>query len=147
MGIGPVEYLVVKFPGSRFTGEIVPALDDLVKSGTIRIIDLAFVTKDADGNIDAVEMENTDSDVFQAFESIAEEHGGMLNEADLMAAGEELESGSSAALLVWEDVWATRFVDALEKAHAELVTIQRIPRDIVMAALEFAEAEKAGATA
>lgn len=147
MGIGPVEYLVVKFPGSRFTGEIVPALDDLVKSGTIRIIDLAFVTKDADGNIDAVEMENADSDVFQAFESIAEEHGGMLNEADLMAAGEELEPGSSAALLVWEDVWATRFVDALEKAHAELVTIQRIPRDVVMAALEFAEAERTGAIA
>jgi uncharacterized membrane protein len=147
MGIGPVEYLVVKFPGSRFTGEIAPALDDLVKSGIVRIIDLAFVTKDAAGNVAAVEMENAGSEIFRAFESLAEEHGGLLSDADLMAAGDELEPGSSAALLVWEDVWAARFAQALENAGAELVTIQRIPRDIVKAALEFAAAETAGATA
>lgn len=82
-----------------------------------------------------------------AFESLAEEHGGLLSDADLMAAGDELEPGSSAALLVWEDVWAARFAQALENAGAELVTIQRIPRDIVKAALEFAAAETAGATA
>jgi len=146
MGIGPVEYLVVKFPGSRFTGEIAPALDDLVKSGIVRVIDLAFVTKDADGNVASVEMENVDSDVFQAFERIAGERGGLLNEEDLRAAGDELEPGSSAALLVWEDVWAARFAQALENAGAELVTIQRIPRDIVKAALEFAEAERVATT-
>lgn len=147
MGIGPVEYLVVKFPGNKFTGEIAPALDDLVKSGIVRIIDLAFVTKDADGNVAAVEMENTDSEVFQAFEAIAADHGGLLSDADLMSAGDELEPGSSAALLVWEDVWAARFAETLRNAGAELITIQRIPRDLVEAALEFAEAERVGASA
>ena len=147
MGIGPVEYLVVKFPGSKFSGEIAPALDDLVKSGIVRVIDLAFVTKDADGNVTAVEMENAGSDVFQAFESLAVEHGGLLSDADLMSAGDELEPGSSAALLVWEDVWAARFAQALENAGAEMVTIQRIPRDIVKAALEFAATEPIGASA
>jgi len=147
MGIGPVEYLVVKFPGSKFTGKIAPALEDLVKSGIIRVIDLAFVTKDAEGNVAAIELENSGSEIFQAFESITEEHGGLLNEADLQAAGDELEPGSSAALLVWEDIWATRFTEALEGAGAELVTIQRIPRDIVKAALEYAETERVGAGA
>lgn len=147
MGIGPVEYLVVKFPGSKFTGEIAPALQALVDSGTVRVLDLAFVTKDADGSTAAVELENSGSDIFQAFEQITGETGGLLNDEDLMTAAESLEPGSSAALLVWEDVWATRFVEALERAGAELVTIERIPRDIVKAALEFAEADKAPAGA
>jgi hypothetical protein len=142
MGIGPVEYLVVKFPGSKFTGEIAPALQALVDSGTVRVLDIAFVTKDTDGSTAAIELENSGSDVFQAFEQITSQTGGLLNEEDLMSAAEGLEPGSSAALLVWEDVWATRFVEALEAADAELVDIQRIPRDIVMAALDFEESSK-----
>jgi uncharacterized membrane protein len=142
MDIGPVEYLVVKFPGSQFTGEIAPALGDLVDAGLVRIIDLAFVTKDTDGSVASVEMENAESEVFQAFENLTAEHGGLLNDDDILTAGEGLEPGSSAALLVWEDVWATRFVQALENAGAELVTIQRIPRDIVKAALEYDAANR-----
>jgi uncharacterized membrane protein len=147
MDIGPVEYLVVKFPGSQFTGEIAPALGDLVDAGLVRIIDLAFVTKDAEGNVASVEMENADSSVFQAFERLTAEHGGLLNDDDILGAGEQLEPGSSAALLVWEDVWATRFVQTLENANAELITIQRIPREIVKAALEYDATARAGAEA
>lgn len=147
MGIGPVEYLVVKFPGNKFTGQIAPALGDLVDAGIVRILDLAFVTKDAEGNVSAVEMENAGSDIFAAFEKLTDGRGGLLNEEDLITAADELEPNSSAALLVWEDVWATRFVHALEAADAELITIQRIPRDIVKAALEYAEANTETATA
>ena len=147
MSIGPVEYLVVKFPGSKFTGQIAPALADLIEAGTVRVLDLAFVTKDAEGSTAAFEMENLESDVFQAFESLADGRGGLLNEEDLMNAAEGLEPGSSAALLVWEDVWATRFVEALEAADAELVSIERIPREIVKAALDYAEANTEPATA
>jgi uncharacterized membrane protein len=145
MDIGPVEYLVVKFPGSKFTGEIAPALADLVEAGLVRIIDLAFVTKDDGGNVASIEMENADSDVFQAFENITAEHGGLLNEEDLLSAAAELEPGSSAALLVWEDVWATKFVQALENANAELITIQRVPREIVKAAIDYDAATRASA--
>ena len=147
MSIGPVEYLVVKFPGSKFTGQIAPALADLIEAGTVRVLDLAFVTKDADGSTAAFEMENLESDVFQAFEKLTDGRGGLLNEEDLTNAADQLDPGSSAALLVWEDVWATRFVEALEAADAELVSIERIPREIVKAAMEFAEANQEPATA
>ena len=83
MGTGPVEFAVIGFPGNKFTGEIAPALGELVDAGTIRILDLAFVTKDADGNAAAVEIEDTDSSIFQAFEQIGAERGGLLNAEDL----------------------------------------------------------------
>lgn len=139
MSIGPVEYLVVRFPGSHFSGEIAPALQDLVDAGTVRVLDLAFVTKDADGRIAAFELDNAGSEVMQAFEALAGNTMGLLNDEDIMAAGGALEPGDSAALLVWEDLWATRFTEALEGADAELLDIQRIPRELVMAAVEFAE--------
>jgi hypothetical protein len=139
MSIGPVEYLVVRFPGSHFSGQIAPALQDLVDAGTVRVLDLAFVTKDADGRIAAFELDNAGSEVMAAFESLAGNTMGLLNDEDIMAAGGSLEPGDSAALLVWEDLWATRFTEALESADAELLDIQRIPRELVMAAVEFAE--------
>ena len=147
MGIGPVEYMVVAFPGNKFKGEIAPALEDLVRSGTIRIIDLAFAIKDADGNVSGIELENTGSDVFQAFESLASERGGFVTEDDLHAVASGLEPNSSAALLVWEDVWATRLADAIVGAGGQLVDIQRVPRDLVQAALDWAEENRAAVTA
>lgn len=139
MGIGPVEYMVVAFPGNKFKGEIAPALGDLVESGTIRIIDLAFVHKDENGDVAAVELEDEGSDVFNAFEALAAERGGLINDDDLMGIGATLDNNSSAAILIWEDVWAARFADAVRGAGGVLVDIQRIPHDIVEAAIEFNE--------
>ena len=102
--IGPVEYMVVSFPGNKFKGDIASALEELVKSGTVRIIDLAFVIKDAAGDIVAMELEDLDSDAGKAFVAIEAEIGDLVNEDDLMAVGEVLEPNSSAAVLVWEDV-------------------------------------------
>jgi hypothetical protein len=112
MDIGPVEYLIVAFPGNKFTGDIVPALAEQVEAGTIRVIDLAFVTKDADGNVGAFELSDLDSEVEQAFGALSGGDGGLLNSEDLDAAAEELEPNSC------------------------------IPREVVQAAIEFTDANK-----
>ena len=101
--IGPVEYMIVAFPGNKFRGEIAPALGDLVKSGTLRILDFAFVMKDQDGQVFAMELEDVDSATGVAFKELESELGDLVNEEDLRAVGEELEPNSSAAVLVWED--------------------------------------------
>jgi hypothetical protein len=137
MGIGPVEYLVVAFPGNQFNGEVAPALRDLIDSGTIRVLDLAFVLKDADGNVVGAELEDAGSEVMQAFDALAIERGGLLNDDDLQDIGDALDPNSSAAILVWEDLWAKRFADAVADSGGVLVDIQRIPRDVVQAAVDF----------
>jgi Family of unknown function (DUF6325) len=142
MSIGPVEYLIVAFPGNQFKGEIVPALQELVDAGTIRIIDLAFVMKNADGAVVTAEMGDLDSDVFKALDALSPETLGLLNEEDIAAAAEELEPNSSAALLVWEDVWATKLRDAILNAGGEVLDLERLPYEVVQAAVEFAHANK-----
>jgi len=144
MGIGPVEYGIFAFPGNQFKGEIAPALADLVDSGTIRIIDLAFVTKDADGDIAAFELSDMDPDVAAAFGSTGASSGMLFNDDDLESACEDLKPNSSAALIVWEDVWATRFAEAVRNAKGIVVAMDRIPHDVVQAAVEFAAANKEG---
>src|SRR5688500_4169951 len=111
--IGPVEYAIVAFPGNKFTGQIAPALADLVEAGTIRIIDLAFVAKDADGEVLAFEITDLEPDIREALAKSGAEGSGLLNEDDVVAAAEELEPNSSAMLIVWEDVWAAKLAQAV----------------------------------
>jgi uncharacterized membrane protein len=139
MAIGPVEYGVVAFPGNKFKGEIAPALEELVKSGTIRIIDLAFVLKDAEGNVAGVELEDAGHDVFKAFEAIAQQRDGLISDDDMQEIGAALESNSSALIMVWEDVWATRFAEAVRGAGGIVVDMQRVPYEIVQAAIDYNE--------
>jgi uncharacterized membrane protein len=136
--IGPVEYMVVAFPGNKFSGQIAPALSELTQSGVIRVIDLAFVSKDADGSVSAMELEDIDSDAGKAFQTIEAEIGELVNEDDLRAVGETLEPNSSAAVLVWEDVWASRLATAISDADGVLLDLERIPRPVVQAALAHA---------
>jgi uncharacterized membrane protein len=132
--------MIVAFPGNQFKGEIAPALAELVESKTIRIIDLAFVIKDSDGNVVAMEASDVDSEVGKAFASLEAEMGGLLNEDDIAATADELEPNSSAALLVWEDLWAAKLADAIRNAGGELYDLERVPHDIATAAVEWAEA-------
>jgi uncharacterized membrane protein len=133
--IGPVEYMVVAFPGNKFTGDIVPALKELVDSGTVQIIDLAFVSKDADGNVAVMELEDIDSPAGKAFQALEAEIGDLVNEDDLRAVGEVLEPSSSAAVLVWEDVWAAKLAKAIRDAGGVLLDLERVPHEVVKAAL------------
>ena len=135
--IGPVEFIVLGFPGNRFKGEIVPALADLVDSETIRIIDLAFVKKDADGSITTIELEEMDDDEAAGIGSHGDV-GDLISAADLERAAEALEPNNSAAVLVWENTWAARFAQAVRNADGIVLENMRIPHDVVQAAIEFA---------
>jgi hypothetical protein len=140
--IGPVEYLIVAFPGNRFQGEIAPALARLVDAGTIRIIDIAFVGKDEDGEVAAFELTELDPDVREGLENMGVEVSGLFNEEDLMAAAEELDPNSSAALLVWEDVWAREVAQAMRDAGGIVFDFERVPHQVVQAAREYALANR-----
>ena len=129
MTIGPVEYMVVAFPGNEFNGAIAPELAKLVDDGTIRILDLVFITKDADGDFAAIEFDEHDG--LSAFASIDGEIGGVISHEDVEHAAEALEPNSSAALLVWEDTWATPFVEAIRASGGVLVEGARIPHDLI----------------
>lgn len=133
--MGPVEYLVVEFPGNQFKGELVPALAELTDNGTIRIIDLVFIKKDAEGDISWFEFEALDDSVGADFDDLDGEVDDLLNEEDIAIAAEMLEPNSSAAMLVFENVWATRLRDAVVNANGRLVDNARIPAAIVNAAL------------
>jgi uncharacterized membrane protein len=148
MGIGPIEYGVVAFPGNQFKGEIAPALGDLVKSNTIRILDLAFVMKDVEGNVVGVELEDAGSQVMQAFEAITFQRDGLISDDDMAEIGAALDANSSALIMVWEDVWATTFADAVRGAGGVVVDMQRVPHELVQAAIDFNQNEQAvGASA
>jgi hypothetical protein len=136
--IGPVDYAIVSFPGNRFRGEIAPALAELVESNTIRIIDVAFVGKNTDGEAVALELTELDADVQEGLEKAGVEVSGLFNEDDLMAAAEELEPDSSAVLLVWENVWARKVAQAMRDAGGTLLDFERLPHDVVQSAREWA---------
>jgi hypothetical protein len=136
--LGPVEFALVAFPGNRFKGEIVPALKELVENETIRILDLVFVEKNADGDIVALELTELDDDESGAFDDLEGEVGELLSDGDLELAAESLEPGSSAALVVWENTWAARLVGALSSADFRLLAHERVPAEAVQAAVAAA---------
>lgn len=123
---------------NQFTGEIAPALADLVDAGTIRIIDIAFVGKDADGETVAFELTELAGDVQEALDTLGIEVGGLLNEDDLMSTAEDLPPDTSAALLVWENVWARDVAQAIRNAGGQMVAFERLPHDVVQAARNWA---------
>jgi uncharacterized membrane protein len=129
--IGPVEILEIVFPGNQFNGEIAPALGDLVESGMIRVIDLVFVTKDADGEIVGIELDAVDEQTSAAFGQHVGEPSGLLADEDIADLGAALAPNSSAAILLFEHVWATKFRDAVINSGGELVASIRIPKEVV----------------
>jgi len=131
MDIGPVEILVVGFPGNQFTGEVAPALADLVASGLIRVIDVVFVTKDAKGDVVGIELSDLDEATIAAFDPHVGTPSGLVSDEDIEDIGADLEPESSAAILLFEHVWATRFRDAVLGSGGELIASIRIPKEVV----------------
>ena len=137
---GPIEYMVVGFPGNKFSGEIAPALAELVESGTVRIIDLTFISKDENGEVNAFELNDMEPVFQEALRSAGATEVNLLSEDDVRDVAEGLDPNQSAALLVWEDLWAARFTQALRNADGVLLDLQRVPHDVATAAREYAAA-------
>ena len=137
--MGPIDYLLVEWPGRQPNGEVAPHLVDLVDRGVIRILDLAFVAKDEDGSVAGLELADL-GDGAAELEVFAGASSGLLGEDDLEQAAGALEPGTSAALLVYENTWAAPFAAAVRRSGGQLVASGRIPVDDVLAALDAAEA-------
>jgi Family of unknown function (DUF6325) len=133
--MGPVEYVVIAFPGNRFKGEIVPALAELVDHDVIRIIDVAFIEKDAEGNTTMFEYDSLDDVLEFGFAEVDGEAGGVLNDEDLELAAEALAPDTSAALIVWEHRWAAGVAQAIRDAGGRIIAGERVPDEIVEQAL------------
>lgn len=134
--MGPVDYLVVGFPGNKFSGELLPELADLEKRGIIRVIDLVFVTKDSNGKLFVTEAKDLQGDAARAFSQMADNIQEWFYEGDIDTIASDIPNDSSAALLLYENLWAIKFKEALRDADAQLITMGRIPPEVI------AEAEK-----
>ncbi len=137
--LGPIDYLVVEFPGNKMTGEGLPILVDLVDRGIIRILDLVFVRRDLDGSVAAIEVADFDGDGLLDLAVFEGASSGLLDKGDIDEAGAILEPGSSAGIIVFENRWAAPFVGALRRSGAEVVASGRIPADALLDALSAAE--------
>ena len=140
--MGPIDYLIVEWPGRQPSGEAAPLLLDLVDRGLIRVLDLAFIFKDEDGTVAGLDIKDLgeQSEELMLFEGAS---SGMLGDDDIEEAGKALEAGTSAALLVYENSWAGPFAAALRRSGGQLVANGRIPVQAVLAALEAAEEAEA----
>ena len=143
---GPIEYLVVEFPRGHRTGENLPLLVDLVDRGIIRLLDLVFLNRGTDGSVSTIELADLDGDGeldLAVFEGVA---SGVVGEDDLHEAGGVLEPGSSAAIVVYECLWAAPLLTALHRSGARLVGGSLIAPDAVIAALDATESADARTT-
>ena len=140
MEFAPIEWIEIGFPGSKLSRGVVLPLKKLVDSGTIKIIDLVVLHKDGDGTVTTLELEGLDPDEAALFSDLDGDVMGLLNEEDLVIAGEALAPGHSAAILVWEDLWVSGFVRDVEAAGGRLVGHDKVPDGVAHAALEAASA-------
>ena len=135
--MGPIDYIVIEWPGRQPTGEAAPLILDLVDRGIIRVLDIAFLVKGDDGSVATVELSEFAPAGFEDFEGAS---SGLLGSDDLEEAANALEPGTSAAVLVWENRWAAPVAAALRRSGGQLVASGRIPVQAILAALDAAEA-------
>jgi hypothetical protein len=142
--LGPVDWIVVEFPGSEFKGEIAPALADLVERDLVRVLDLIVLKKDSDGTLEAFELSDLEEGEIGGLRDHETQLAMLLSEDDVTNVAAAIEPGSSAAVLVWENKWAAPFGSAVRRAGGQLVASGRIPVQAILAAIE-ADTEKEGA--
>jgi len=136
---GPISYLIVEFPGNKMTGEGFASLLDLVDKGLVRILDLMFVTRDNDGSTRAITLADVDLDGTLDIAVFEGASSGLLDESDLTDAASVIEPGSSAGILLFENRWATPFVQALRRGGAELVAAGYVPQDAILSSLDTSD--------
>jgi hypothetical protein len=138
--LGPVDYIVVEFPAgaSNFTGEMVDELVALVESGTVRVIDALVLTKNADGSVDATEL--SDIDELGPLEAVEAQLAELLAADDVEHLAAAMEPGSTAGVLIWENLWAAPFAAAARRSGGQLIADGRIPIQAIIASIEADEA-------
>ncbi len=134
--MGPIDYVVVEFPGNRMTGEAMPLLVDRVDRGVIRILDLAFVRRDLDGTVSGLTISDMDAEGAEQFAVFEGASSGLLDDEDLAEAGGILEPGNAAGVVVYENTWAAPFAAALRRSGAQMVASGRIPVQALLASAD-----------
>jgi Family of unknown function (DUF6325) len=142
--LGPVDWIVVEFPGSKFNGEIAPVVQDLVDRGLIKVLDLMMLRKDDAGELEIFELSDLQGGELGELRTAEAELAMVLSEQDVLDIAETIEPGSTAAVLVWENLWAAPFGAAVRHAGGQLVASGRIPIQAVLAAVQ-ADLEEVGA--
>jgi hypothetical protein len=137
--MGPVDWLVVEFPGNRMTGEALPLLSSLVDRGIIRILDLAFLRKELDGSVTTLTQSDLNRMAVLEAALFDGASSGLLGPGDLEEAAQALEPGNAAGLLLYENVWAAPFVGALRRSGAQMVARGHIPLQELVEALDATE--------
>ena len=143
MTYGPVDFVALEFKGNQFKGEILPAIMDLVNRDVVRVIDMIVVRKDADGKVTHQEMQETDKNVLAVFDPLKAEISGMIQVEDIEMIGEKLEPNTTAAVILFENLWAIKFVEAVENANGRAVMHIRIPHEDVVEVMEKITSEEA----
>ena len=144
MTYGPIDFLALEFKTDQLKGEIIPELLELVKNQVVRVIDLVMIQKFEDGHYEAAEMQQLAPDLLALFDPLDVETSGIIQLEDIANVAEAMENGTNAALLLFENLWAVKFKDAVLRANGRLLAQDRIPHEVVEEVLEmFAKVESA----
>ena len=136
MTYGPIDFIALEFKGNNFKGEIIPALVELIANKTIRVIDLVIVLKDEKGKVEVAELQQLTPDIIAVFDPLDKEVNGLIKEVDAQMVGRNMENNSTAAVMLFENLWAVKFKEAVLNADGRLLMQERIPHEVVLEALE-----------
>src|SRR5690349_367980 len=138
--LGPVDYIVVEFPAgaSNFTGEMAEELLALVDSGTVRVIDILIITKNEDGSVEATELSEIEN--LGPLQAVEAELAELLAADDVVHLAAAMEPGSTAGVLIWENLWAAPFASAARRSGGQLIANGRIPIQAIIASIEADDA-------
>jgi len=131
MTFGPIEMLMIRFPGDQISGDLAPALTELVNDGLVHIVDLLFIRKDAAGSVSVFELGDLNPDLAEQYAPLLTDVTELLNEEDAYELADSLENGSSAGIMLFENVWATRFAQAVRASNGEVLLNERIPNSVI----------------
>ena len=142
MSYGPIDFIALEFKTDQLTGESLPALLELVQKQIVRVIDLVIILKDQDGETQVLEIEELAPDLMAIFDPLELEISGIIQVEDIEFVAEAMEDNTNAALLLFENLWAIKFGEAVSRSSGRMVMYDRIPFEVVNETLEmFAQAE------
>ena len=131
MTVGPIDFLALEFPGNKFKGEILPDILELVQTGIVRVLDLVIVLKDEEGNVTVRELQELEADDIRVFDPLKVEVTSMITRNDIDRIAEKLNNNCTAALMLFENVWALKTKQAMIDANGRLLMFERIPHEVV----------------